>query len=81
MSEIVVNFIDIQKTLEPIFGGKTVKIVLEGTEAIISTEKPAKKILKARGIFNDCADISMIPGEKGAWERAVVERYEENNNP
>jgi hypothetical protein len=80
MSEIVVNFTDIQKTLEPIFGGKTVKIVLEGSEAVISAEKPAKKVLKARGIFNDCADITMIPGEKSAWERAVVERYAKNNN-
>ena len=56
------------------------KIVVEGTEAIISAENPAKKILKARGIFNDCANIKMIPGEKGAWERAAVEKYEKNNN-
>jgi len=79
MSEIVVKFVDIQKTLEPIFGGKTVKIVVEGTEAIISAEKPTKKILKARGIFNDCANIKMIPGEKGAWARAAVEKHEKNN--
>jgi len=41
-------------------------------ELVIS--KP-KKRLKARGILNDCADATMIDGEKGAWERAVVEKY------
>ena len=80
MSEIVVNFIDIQKTLEPIFGGKTVKIVLGGTEAIIPTEKPEKKALTARGIGNKYANPEMILSEKGAWERAVVERYAKNYN-
>jgi len=80
MDEIVVNFNDIQKALEPIFGGKTVKIVFEGKEAVISTEKPAKKVLKARGIFHECANPKMIQGEKGAWERAVAEKYAENHN-
>ena len=80
MSEIVVNFNEIQKTLEPIFGGKTVKIVLEDNEAVISADKPGKKVLKARGIFHECANPKMIPGEKGAWERAVVEKYAENHN-
>ena len=80
MNEIVINFIDIQKTLEPIFGGKTVKIVLEGTEATISAEKTKEKALKARGIAHKYANPEMIPSEKGAWERAVVERYEKNHN-
>ena len=42
MSEMVIDFIDIQKTLEPIFGGKTIKIVLKGTEAIILKCKTRK---------------------------------------
>jgi hypothetical protein len=33
----------------------------------------------ARGIFNNCANVNMIKGEKGAWERVVVEKYTENN--
>lgn len=36
MSEMVVDFKDIQKTLEPIFGGQTVRIVMAGREALIS---------------------------------------------
>ena len=80
MSEIVVNFDDIQKTLEPVFKGKSVRIVLKGEEVSISLEKSAKKVLKARGIFHDCANLDMIAGEKGAWGRAVVEKYAKNNN-
>ena len=75
MSEAVVNFEEIQNVLEPVFGDQKVKIVLTGTEAKVSAENPSKKILKARGVFKDCANPDMIPGEKGAWERAVVEKY------
>ena len=80
MSEIVVNFNDIQKTLEPVFGGKTVKIIFEDTEAVISAENPAKKVLKARGIANEYANPGMIPEEKEAWGRVVVEKYAQNYN-
>ena len=80
MSEMVIDFIDIQKTLEPIFGGKTIKIILKGTEAIISSEKPEKKALTARGVAHKYANPEMITSEKGAWERAVVERYAKNYN-
>ena len=57
-----------------------VKIIIESEEAVISLEKPRKKTLKARGIFNEYADTDKIAGEKGAWERGVVERYENNNS-
>ena len=40
----------------------------------------SKKILKSKGAFNHCADLSKIPGEKGAWERAVVEKYAKDHN-
>ena len=39
-----------------------------------------KKTLKSKGIFNYCADISKIADEKGAWERAVVEKYAKDYN-
>ena len=39
-----------------------------------------KKSLKSKGMFNHCADISKIEGEKGAWERAVVEKYAKDHN-
>jgi hypothetical protein len=41
--------------------------------------KPPNKTLKARGAFNDCANADMIQGEKGAWERMVVEKYAIDN--
>ena len=33
------------------------------------------ELLKAFGILNDLANRTDIEGEKGAWERAVVEKY------
>ena len=46
-----------------------------------NTEKAKKpKALKAKGIFRECANPEMIPFEKGAWERAVVEKYAKNKN-
>ena len=80
MSETVVSFNEIQNILKPVFGSQRVKIALNGDEAVISIEKTAKKRLKARGIFNECADRTLIAGEKGAWERAVVENYAANHN-
>ena len=76
MSEMVIEFNDIQKTLAPFFSGK-IKIILRNGEAKISTPK---KRLKARGIFSHCANAEMISGEKGAWEKAVVQSYAENNS-
>ena len=79
MNEIVIAFDEIQKTLEPLYAGKTVRVILDGNNIQISEQTPQTKILKARGIFNDCANPDMIPGEKGAWERAAVEKYANNN--
>ena len=36
-----------------------------------------KKVLKAKGALHKYANPEMIPGEKGAWERAAVEKYAE----
>ena len=80
MNELVVGFDDIQKTLEPIFGGNNVKIVLEGNKATILLQAKPKKVLKARGILNEIADIDMIKGEKGAWEAAALEKHAKNSN-
>jgi|GEM_PF-6898840 len=79
MNEMVINFDEIQKTLEPFFAGKIIRIILEGDEAKILTQRPQKKPLKSRGIFSDHADLDMVKGEKGAWERAVVEKYAKDN--
>ena len=38
-----------------------------------------KRVLKARGIGREHANPDLIPFEKGAWERAVVEKYGERN--
>lgn len=76
MSEMVVEFNDIQKTLAPFFSGK-IKIVMGNGEAKITVPQ---KTLKARGILNNCANTEMISGEKGAWEKAVVESYAKNNS-
>jgi len=76
MSEMVIEFNDIQKTLAPFFSGK-IKIIVENGEAKISA--PQKK-LKARGILNNCANAEMISAEKGVWEKAVVEKYAKSNS-
>ena len=39
-----------------------------------------KNILTAKGALNKYANPKMIPDEKGAWERAVIEKYVERNN-
>ena len=76
MREMVVDFNDVQKTLEPMFGGGFVRIAVENHGVLISAEKPQKK-QKARGIAKEYADPSLIPLEKVAWERAAVEKYTE----
>ena len=80
MSELVFEFRDIQEKLEPYFAGKTIKVILDGDVATIFAHKSQNKALKARGIFNSCADAEMIQGEKGAWERAIVEKYAKDNS-
>jgi hypothetical protein len=79
MTELLVNVSDIQETLAPIFGNGFVRIILKENEAIILNEKP-KKVMKAKGLCHDVANTKPISGEKGAWERAVVENYAKNNN-
>jgi hypothetical protein len=49
------------------------------TSSAVPAEKPFKK-LNARGIFKDSMNVDMIAGEKGAWERSVLERYAEDNS-
>ena len=56
MSELIVEFTDIQKELEPYFAGKTIKITVEGNIATISAQNAQKRVLKARGAFSGCAD-------------------------
>ena len=77
--EAIVEFDDIQKTLAPVFAGKAIKIIFQDDGAKIIEEKPQQKTLKAKGIFSDYENIEMISGEKGAWERAIVEQYEKDN--
>ena len=80
MNEMVIDFEDIQKTLEPYYAGKTVKVITYGNNIHIFEQVPQAKILKSRGILSNYANPDMIPGEKGAWERAVVEKYANNNS-
>jgi len=78
MSEMVVSFNEIQKTLEPLFGNRYVRIVVQNDAAVISADDTnSTKKLKARGIARQYANLSLIEGEKGAWERAAVEKHEE----
>ena len=49
-------------------------------ENIPKEQSKEKKVLTARGALNKYANPAMIPGEKGAWERAAVEKYVERNN-
>jgi hypothetical protein len=78
MSEMVVNFNEIQKTLEPLFGNRYVRIVVQNDAAVISADNANDiKKLKARGIARQHSNPSLIEGEKGAWERAAVEKHEE----
>jgi len=80
MAEMIVDFKDIQQSLAPFLTGKTVKIIVHDDEVKILPQTTQKKILKARGILKAYADPKKIAGEKGAWERAVVEKYAENNS-
>jgi hypothetical protein len=51
------------------------KFIYENTEEL-ELQKP-KKVLRAKGIFNECANPEMIPFEREAYINAVVERYED----
>jgi len=73
---MVIEFNDIKKALSPFFSGK-IKITVGDGEAKISMPK---RTLKARGILHNCANSEMISGEKGSWEKAVVENYAKNNS-
>lgn len=78
MNETTVNFNDIQKALEPMFGGKVIKIVWDGKNAVLTSEKQAKKKLTSKGLLHEYANPELIPLEEGAWERAAVEKHEKN---
>ena len=39
-----------------------------------------KRTLMSKGILNHVADVTKIPGEKGAWERAIVEKYAKDHS-
>ena len=56
---------------------KYARITVIFVEADDETKKKPKSL---KGVLNHCADISKIPGEKGAWERAVVEKYAKDSN-
>ena len=75
MTEMTVEFKDIQESLEPFLGGKTVRIMVGGGQVTIVPQSKEKKVLKAKGALKAYADPAKIPGEEGAWERAVVEKY------
>jgi hypothetical protein len=75
MSEVIVDFSDIQQALEPVFGGKSVKIVVQKSKAIISTEQKPKRQLKAFGICHDRANPELRKLEKYAFGMAMEEKY------
>ena len=80
MNETVVSFNDIQKALEPMFGGKNIKIIWDGKNAVLTSEKKYKKTLTAKGALHKYANPEMIPYEREAFEKAIVEKYEKKDN-
>ena len=56
---------------------KNARVTVIFAEETIDTKKPSRSL---KGIFNHVADVTKIPGEKGAWERAVVENYAKDHN-
>jgi hypothetical protein len=57
-----------------------VEVYIVVTNKTVPMSNSIIKKLKARGIFNNCANVDMIKGEKGAWERTVVENYAKDNS-
>jgi hypothetical protein len=82
MRERVVDFKDIQETLEPVFGGRFVRVVfMDDIVTISPDEKPkSEKVLTARGIFNRVVDKVDEAGEKRAVGEAIVENYVRKKN-
>jgi hypothetical protein len=90
MNEVVVDFRDISQTLEPVFGGKSVKIVFQKSKAIISeetrqskpifNEKRAKAIRELCGICHDRANPELRKIEREAYINGIVEKYAKNIN-
>ena len=77
MTEMTVEFKDIQEALEPIFAGQVIRILVEadGAVKLLPQNLPQKKVLKAGGALKAYADPSKIPLEREAWGKAVVEKY------
>ena len=60
---------------------KLIKIAhVLGFSKVAEEEQPKEKRASAMGIANKYANPDLIPFEKGAWERAVIEKYEQNHN-
>jgi len=71
--------ISILNTLSDEQLNKIIELIL-----VFQNEKNEKnfhgKKFEAMGILNEYANPEMIQFEKGAWERAVVEKYAETHN-
>jgi hypothetical protein len=80
MTEVVISFNDIARTLEPVFGGKDIKITFQKSRAIISAEVKPKRQLKSKGICHVRANPALIKHEKEAFAMAMVEKYGKNIN-
>jgi hypothetical protein len=57
-----------------------VEVYIVVTNKTVPMKNPLGKTLKARGIFKGCANADRIQGEKGAWERSVVEKHAKDNS-
>lgn len=83
MDDMILNVSTLPEPLHRRFRSDRVRVHEENGVIMLTPvdaveEQVKGKVLKSRGIFHECANPEMIPGEKGAWERAVVERYAAN---
>lgn len=60
--------------IPPALRGKKVDVIILPTESH-AAEMPAEKSSSAFGCLKRYADPSLIFHEKGAWERAMAEKY------
>ena len=76
MNEITVNWNELQGVLAPKFEGRTVRITWNGDTAELSVGEPQKNRHFAKGILKKYIKPYINPYESGAWEKAVIEKYE-----
>ncbi len=62
------------QTLEKIHAKKNQKLVITVLDEYLE-EEPEKKMQSARGVLKNYANPSMQSQERGAWKKAVIDRY------